>query len=252
MANYLLCHKEFKSLGNSYIELADININKISVQIDDKKHDCTEFLKYGHSYSKKQDQTNIIVNKLGEDISIHKDDDNYYYFEYSIENKTFCKNDKLTLNILNSDRKIFCIIKDISGTKHYIDYFNNFTEFIQDISLKCETIFRYDNMKEYSSLYELFINTDSYDSLKDTIIPFFMPKMNQNMSSEKKILIHVHKNISNFDVLFTSYNNYYINNLDYNDNFHISHYKLNTNNTSNYITYSICLLYNGKDSWFII
>lgn len=246
MANYLLCHREFKSLGKSYIELADININKISVQIDGEKYDRTNFLKYGCCYKKIQEQIDVTVTKIYGNISICKNDIGYY-FNYT--GSLISKNSKLSFYVINSNKKIFCIVYKVEGTKYYIEYYNNFENDITDISFSSISIYNYENMEECTSVYELFINDNS---LTNNIIPFFMPKMTQNMSSEKKILIHISKNISNFSVLFSSYDNYYINNLDYNEDFFVNHSVEYTDSSKNYTTYSVALLYNGKKSWFII
>lgn len=246
MANYLLCHKEFKSLGKSYIELADININKISVQIDGEKHDRTNFLKYGCCYKKIQEQIDVTVTKIYGNISICKNDIGYY-FNYT--GNLISKNSKLSFYVINSNKKIFCIVYKVEGTKYYIEYYNNFDNNITDISFSSISIYNYENMEECTSVYELFINDNS---LTNNIIPFFIPKMTQNMSSEKKILIHISKNISNFSVLFSSYDNYYINNLDCNEDFFVNHSVEYTDSSKNYTTYSVVLLYNGKKSWFII
>jgi hypothetical protein len=246
MANYLLCHKEFKSLGKSYIELADININKISVQIDCEKHDRTQFLKYGCCYKKKQEQINVTVIKINGNINICKNDIGYY-FKYT--GSLISKNDKLSFDVSNSDKKIFCIVEQIEGSKHYIQYFDNFENDIRQISFSYISIYNYENMEECTCLYELFINDNS---LTNNTIPFFMPKMTQNMSSEKKILIHVSKNVDNCSILFSSYDNYYINNLDCNEDFRVNHSKEYIDDSKNYTTYSVVLLYNGNKSWFII
>lgn len=249
MANYLLCSKEFRSLGKSYIESA--KITNISVKIDDEYQNRTEFLKYGNR--RKQTQKDILVNKIDKDLKILKDSNDKYYFEYDTQNEnlfTLYKNDKLSFDISDSDIKIFCIINDIIGAKHYVDFFNNFTQY-NEINIKSLSSFRYDNIEESTNLYELFIDNDY--SLENVTIPFFMPEMYQkNMSSEKKILIHVSNSIkSKFDILLACSSNYYINNLDCNDNFCINHQPILVS-SSNYITYVVSLLYNGENSWFII
>ena len=249
MANYLLCHKEFKSLGKSYIELADININKISVQIGCEKHDRTQFLKYGDCYENNQKQKNITVIKISGNITICKNSVGYY-FNYT--GNLIHQNDKLSFDVSNSHKKIFCIVNYIEGNKHYIEYFDNFENDIQSIYFSYLSIYKYENIKECTSLYELIIDDDINNNLSNNYIPFFMPKMTQNMSSEKKILIHVNKSISNFYIVFTSYDNYYMNNLDCNEDFCISHSKDNVDISKNYTTYSVSLLYNGDKSWFII
>lgn len=249
MANYLLCHREFKSLGKSYIELADININKISVQIGSEKHDRTKFLKYGDCYQNNQKQKNITVIKISGNITICKDSVGYY-FNYTGD--FISQNDKLSFDVSNSDKKIFGIVNYIEGNKYYIEFFDNFKNDIQFICFSHLSIYQYENIKECTSLYELIIDNDVNNNLSNNYIPFFMPKMTQNMSSEKKILIHVNKRISNFYIVFASYNNYYMNNLDYNEDFCISHSKDNVDTSKNYTTYSVSLLYNGGKSWFII
>jgi hypothetical protein len=248
MANYLLCHKEFKSLGMSYIELADINIDKITIQDGSKRLDRTDFLKYGCS-KERQYQENVSCVKLICNISILKDDIGYY-FNYI--GSYISKYDKVSFNITNSHNQIFCIVYDVIGTKYYIDFFKNFEEDIQVFSFSYIVIFKYDNMEESTSLYELFIDTnDVNNSLNSNTIPFFLPHMNTTKYSEKKILIHVNKNISNFNVLITSRNNYYINNLNSNDNYYINHRKIDVDINNEYITYTLSLLYNGRKSWFI-
>lgn len=248
MANYLLCHKEFKSLGKSYIELANINVDKISVQIDCKKYDRTNFLKYGDCYKNKQEQINVTVTKLSGNITICKNHIGYYF---TYNGNSISKNDKLSFDVSNSKEKIFCIVVRIEDKNHYIECFNNFEKNIQCISFSYVLVYKYTDIEECTSLYELIVNDNSNKLLTNNIIPFFMPKMTQNMSSEKKILIHVHKNIDDFSILFSTYENYYINNLDCNENFCISHYKNHIDSSKNYTTYSVCLLYNGDKSWFI-
>ena len=115
MANYLLCHKEFKSLGMSYIELADINIDKITIQDGSKRLDRTDFLKYGCS-KERQYQENVSCVKLICNISILKDDIGYY-FNYigSCSNRwwrlrvyllTTTRKEKITKTSLKTDRYI--------------------------------------------------------------------------------------------------------------------------------------------------
>lgn len=248
MANYLLCHREFKSLGKSYIELADININKISVQIGSEKHDRTQFLKYGDCYQNKQRQKNISVVKISGNITICNNSLGYY-FNYS--GNFISQNDKLSFDVSNSNKKIFGIVNYIEGNKYYIEFFDNFENDIRSIYFSYISIYKYENIKECTSLYELIID-DANNYLTNNYIPFFMPKMTQNMSSEKKILIHVNKSVSDFYIVFTSYDNYYMNNLDCNEDFCISHFKDSVDTSKNYTTYSVSLLYNGDKSWFIL
>ena len=249
MANYLLCHKEFKSLGMSYIELANININKVTIQDGLKRYDRTDFLKYSGCYKERQYQRDITCFKLIGNISIHEDQDGYY-FDYI--GSYISKYDKISFKVTNSHKQIYCIVDEVIGTKHYIDFFKNFEEDIQVFSFSSIVIFKYDNMEEVATLYELFIDTDDVNnSLNNNTIPFFLPHMNEDMCSEKKILIHVNKNISNFNILITSHNNYYINNLNSNDNFYINHKKIDIDINNNYITHTLSLFYNGRKSWFI-
>ena len=122
MANYLLCHKEFKSLGKSYIELADININKVSVQIEGKSNDRTKFLKYGSCYKDKQEQENITIINISVDITVLNDNIGYY-FKYT--GNLIKQNDKLSFNISNSNKKIFCIVNFIKEENYYFEYFDH-------------------------------------------------------------------------------------------------------------------------------
>lgn len=253
MANYLLCNKEFKCLGTSYIELADIkkaDIETINIetQFNFKGKNCNKFLEYGNSYIQKQ--KNILVPEnvnINEDIEILIDADKYYFYYEESYLSVF---DKLTFNIPNTDNKLYCIVTDIDREKHYIHYFNNF-EIKHQMTVSIHTLHRYKDMKENTNLYELFIEKNN-NSLENNIIPFFMPEMEQTMDYHKKILIHVSNEIDyNFSILITSHNNNYINNLYSNDNFYIEHTH-NKKDSKNYTSYYVSLLYNGDKSWFII
>jgi len=240
MANYVTSRKQFKAFGCSYIELADINIDKITVNIDNKKVDRTNFLKYGQLfnsistvncvYIEKQFTTSIVL------------ENNEYYFNYTDIDISI--NDKIILSNMEdiNNNMVYCIVKNIIKEKIYINYYtetNNVIKTYNNIKL-----IKYEDIKE-SINNEFFINDELNN--KKLIIPIFLPIIIDGNSLVKQILIHINNNIKKCDIIFLPKENNFINNLTKNNFYEINH---NTIKNSDYTTYITSFIYNGRNVWF--
>ena len=241
MSNYLLVRKKFVSLGISTIELADININTLSVTIEDKKEDRTFFLQYGSVYD---NHSRMYCTYNGKNISTSINiENNEYYFNLNDSNINL--NDKIILSNTgdNTKNKIYCIVNKIINNNIYIDYYTESNNIIKTYS-NIELI-KYENIKEVDINNEFFIN---YDELNNEMsIPIFLPIMTLNKSSKKSIIIHIDNRIRRCDVIFLPKKNNLINNLNKNSFYVLSHSALINKDFSTYI---ISFIYNGYNTWF--
>ena len=248
MSNNLIVRNTFISPGRSYIELADININKITYKVNNIKQDRTFFLKYGGIYetlSKK----NCIYNEKKYNTCIGIEN-NEYFFHYCQCDNDIKKNDKIILSNIENDI-VYCIVSNIIGTQIFIKYYTE----VNDILLVNFTdikIINYIDIAELESTCEFFINYES-TPVDKVIIPIFLPIMTIKNSSKKIIIIvHVKNNIQKCDIIILPKQDNLINNLNINHNYLISHNNINNTNNTNYTTNIIKFIYNGDKSWFIL
>jgi hypothetical protein len=245
MANYVICRKKFVSLGTSQIEMADININNITVQSDNEKIDCTDFLKYGSAYDTIQSQYDLKSSVINENIIIEKDTIGTY-FTYTNTNNNIILLDKLVL-FGNNNKLIYCIVTDIITDKIYFEYHSELT-IILDLRYTKIQIIRYNDINEYTVTYEMKLES----SITKYPIPIFLPEMKQSLSAKKNILIHVKNSSENTSFIFLPKKYYYVNNLTRNSPFVLEYLKDNKAIQSEYTTFLLCLLFNGNNSWFFM
>lgn len=252
MANYITCKKEFKSLGKSQIELADININNIKVKLEDNWEDRTNFLKYGLNYNvlkKFDDEIKII--EISENIKLEYDVNGKLYFIYNgndiIDDSN---NDGDILILIDNNKYVYCIVNKIEEKKVYIDYYS-LTDNILECTFTAINIIRYCNMTETETTYELKIN--EFNKEYDYSIPIFLPimKTHINMSSRKDILIHIKNNVQSINFIFLGRENFYINSLTKNSPHFLTYNNNENSNQDDYTTFVISALFNGDKSWFV-
>ena len=242
MANYLLCRKKFISLGEAQIELADININTITVQSENEKKDCTVFLEHGSTYNTLQTQTNMTFTTILGNIQIKSDKDGKY-FEYT--GSAISVEDNLVLTG-NNNNNVYCVVNNIVLKKIYFDFYS-VSEDIVKLAFTRINVIKYDNMRETTVTYELTIDTD----VSNYYIPVFLPVMNQTMSSRKEFLIHIKNSTATSNFIFLSRENFYMNNLTKNIPYILSYTHDATSQQTEYTTFMLCMVFNGNKSWFI-
>jgi hypothetical protein len=222
--------------------MTDLNIRNVTVQINDTKEDRTDFLKYGHSYNTLQTQKDINCSVhgfvFGSVITIQSDKDGYYFVSTGINISLY---DKIVLQ--NSDTLVFCYINSIQKTKYYFDYYSEVN--ILSKSFTTMIVIKYIDIHEFTNVYEMTIDNQPYEK-----IPIFLPYMNQKMSSNKKILIHVKNTLNNCEFIIVPRNNNYMNDLTSTKVLSINHTP--DKNKKGYETYIVDMLYNGNKSWFTI
>ena len=116
MTNYILCRKKLLSKGYTQIELADININTITVKSGNERKDRTVFLEHGPTYNTLQTHTNMTFTTILENITI-KSDENGKYIEYT--DSSISVGDNL---VLSGNNNVYCIVNNIVDNiqKRYI------------------------------------------------------------------------------------------------------------------------------------
>jgi hypothetical protein len=242
MSKNFIVKNTFISAFRSYIELADININKITVNVNKQKQDRTLFLKSGGAYEINV-KKNCIYNEKKYNTYINIEN-NEYYFEY-FDNDIQPTNKIILSNIENDI--VYCIVSKIHGTKIFIEYYTQ----VNDILLLKFTDIKkinYPDIEELESTCEFFIN---YELTSDkVIIPIFLPIMKVKNSSKKIMVVHIKNNIKKCDIIILPKEDNLINNLTININYLISH-NINNINT-NYTSYIVSFLYNGDKSWFTL
>jgi hypothetical protein len=243
MSNYVFAAKKFVSHGYATIELADITIDKISVNINNEKVDRTNFLKYGYNNSHSREICEYNEKNIDTSISI---ENNEYYFNYidtdiSVGRKIILSN----LGDMNKDM-IYCIVKKIINDKIYINYYTE----TSIVTKKYDNIklIKYNDIKEINNSSEFIINGGG--SLITVTLPIFLPIITLNNSLTKQIIIHIKNNIEKCDIIFLPKENNLIDSLTKNSFYVISHN--NSNNNNDFSTYIVSFFYNGYNSWFVI
>lgn len=247
MPTNLWCSNKFISTGESIIELADINIRTIQIVDNEEIKDRTDFLKHGNAYETLQKINNIQLNTINDEISIQIDENNLYYFDNNT-GITIDIYDKLVIYGNNSDDTIYCSVTDVKDNRIFFIYYTKQSILLNStIYTKLQHI-KYLDIEEYAVTYDIMIDSTDND---EYIFPIFLPDMKQTLSSKKNILIHVNNEIEKMSFILLSKNNFNINNLTLNSPY-IFEYSKNSNNFGIYTTFTLCLLYNGDKSWFIV
>lgn len=271
MANYVICNKHLLSKGmselkgESHIKLADIHIRTVTCDIDNQIIDRTNFLKYGQtfeptSYHITQNEKDIktIEIILTDIIQIKTENEKGYYFNFLDTNNDIKEGDVISMFCSsNNDLEFYCYITSVeddsvSEKKFYIDYYSNKSsvDFLS-VDFSVLRIFKYTNIQEETAIYELSVFNDGSDIIENSVVPIFLPIMNRNSGTNKKVILHVDNTIPKFKFIFITRNTYlqknHINGLTSSKIFIIEH-EGDLDCSSNIISF----LYNGKNSWFVI
>lgn len=247
MPTNLWCSNKFISTGESIIELADINIRTIQIVDNEEIKDRTDFLKHGNAYETLQKIDNIELNVINNvEISIQIDENNLYYFDNTtgISIEIY---DKLVIYGNNSDDTVYCLVTNVTDNRIFFIYYTKNNILLNSaIYTKIQNI-KYLDLEEYTVTYDIKIDQEDTE---EYIFPIFLPDMKQNLSAKKNILIHINNDIEKMSFILLSKNDFYINNLTLNSP-HFFEYSKNSN-SGGYTTFTLCLLYNGDKSWFIV
>ena len=244
MANYFIVYNEFRSEGTSYIELADISINKVTVNIEDKIVDRTDFLKYGISYN---ESSRVTCNNdtYNDDIILLIEQDKYY-FVFQQASKKIEINDKIVLSTGNIKQNIYGIVTDVKDDKVFIYGIHLYETIHPSVKYTDITIFKFEDIKEYVICNEFYIQSG-----ENLIVPIFLPKMTITKSATKQLIIHINTKIKSCCVYIVLKDSDL---LDNSNRLIIEHTSSNNNNKDKetYDTNVLNLLYNGYNEWFVL